>query len=328
MKTPVLLGSILSIMMSVSAYAAEAAPTALEISDPDYPGGSYDVKVELQKKVNELADLQLRPSQLVTIKDMMLDQQRASASPYTSMPTPVTRSMNVKFTPGLTPPVIRLSANMLSTIVFTDASGNPWNIAGVALNRNLFSDSADVNNSSSSNNSSTAQQPTNPAEPTAPEPNRNILSIEPLSPVAYGNVAITLRGQDSPVIFMLSTGQSEVDIRVDARIAGLSPTGLANQALSASTRSSMDIDDIALRFVDGNPPSDAAPLKTSSPLIEAWLFDNQLVVRTKQQILYPSFRSSATSTGGVTVYRLDSEHQSVTIQDKNGLPLTVFLELQ
>lgn len=284
-------------------------PTALEIADPELPGGSYDIRIEKQKKVDRIKELVLEPHQVRDVKELLLQQQRANMSPYSSIPTPTTRSLSVKFTPGVMPPVIRLSANMLSTIVFSDVAGNPWNISNVSLNRQMFSDG--VNNTAPSQ--SVNPQPSGTAEgPSSAKRNHNVLSLEPLNPVAYGNVAVSLEGLDTPVIFILSTGQAEVDLRVDARIPGLNPNRPASLSSATFSTTAHGLDDTTLLFVDGSPPKEAVPLKTSSRDIDAWLFDDEVVVRTESQIIYPAFKASVTSSSGMTVYRFDKETTALT----------------
>lgn len=316
----------LMILIGLSAgntYAADNrnSPSLLELADPDLPGGSYDARIELQKKVDNLEDLQMTPKQYNTIKDMLLSQQRAASTPYTSTAIPVTRSLNVKFEAGLTPPIIRLSSGMLTTIVFTDGAGNPWNIKSVALNRQVFSDGATVMKDANSeqNSADTATNPTNSI--------RNILSIEPLNPVAYGNVIVTLEGLDKPVILLLATGQQEVDMRVDARISGINPNrSMVKNGNSSVGSITTEMDDATLLFVDGTPPENVERLKTSADSIQAWRFNDDLIVRTNRQIIYPAYKSSVTSSSGVSVYKFDVENQSVTISDSHGQPLTIYIE--
>ncbi|OIH08590.1 hypothetical protein A7M79_07185 [Acinetobacter baumannii] len=285
--------------------------------NPEYIGSSYDAAVENEKRLNELKALEFTQDQTNMLKDMILRQKRNLSTPYTNTAKPITRSIPIKFDAGLTPQVLRLSANILTTVVFTDSVGNPWNIASVSLNRNLFSDSSDVTGASSKDGETTSRF-------------HNILTLEPLDPVASGNVVITLEGLDKPVIFMLSTGQNDVDTRVDARISGLNPNkkmravnGGYGQSSSGNTL--LDMDETTLLFVDGNPPVEAERIKTSSPQIEAWSFNDQLVVRTNKEILYPPFISSAMSSGGITVYRFDIENQSITIRNGSS-PETIFIE--
>lgn len=297
--------------------------TPLEITDPDLPGGSYDARIEMAKKVDQLKELSLQPAQIYDVKEVLLNQQRANITPYTSIATPVTRSLNIKFTPGLTPPVIRLSANMLSTLVFTDMVGNPWRIVNVALNRVLFSDGSDAEaqQQSAQSGQETAKIYRSP----------NVLSIEPLNPVAYGNVAVTLEGLDTPVILLLTTDQTEVDLRVDARVPGLNPNRPVKESFSSSATSGgaaasfNAVDDMTLMFVDGTPPKDALALKTSSDEIEAWDFDDELVVRTNSQVIFPAYTAAVTSSSGMTVYRFDKQTKAITLS-KGTASKNIYIE--
>lgn len=300
MKSRSLLSLVALALLAGTAHAAsKVVLTPLEIADPDLPGGTYDLKMEMQKKVKEVGELVMQPDQVDTIKGIFLEQQRERATPYNFTAVPVTRSINVKFGSGLTPPVIRLSSNMLSTMVFTDSTGSPWPIESIALNRTLFSDGSQISSGGFSGEGGSKP--------------KNILTIEPLSPVAYGNIAVTLHGLDAPVIFMLSSGQKEVDVRVDARIPGISPFKKKEACTVNCSSISRDLDDSALLFVDGTPPKDAAPLVASSDEIEAWEYAEALVVRTTSRIIYPSYSTSVTSSSGVTVYRFDKDVKNITI---------------
>lgn len=303
----------LAVMLSLSVPALannSAPPNMLEIADPDLPGGSYDSRIEMERKVKELTDLQMTPEQVRQVKTLFLDQQRAAATPYPVIAEPVTRSINMSMTPGVAPPVLRLSAGMLSTIVFTDAAGNPWDIKSVALNRSQFSDGVTQGLTSNSNDDNKSIN--------------NILTLEPLNPASYGNVSVTLEGLATPVIFTLSTGQNKVDVRVDARIPSINPFATSTNS-SLPARISTSIDDTTLLFVDGTPPVEAIAYIVSDKLIEAWKFGEDLIVRTDSKIIFPAYSSAVTSTSGMSVYRFDAGHQSITVS-KGGSPVTIHLE--
>ena len=305
----------LAVMLSLSvpAIANDATPpNMLEIADSDLAGGSYDARIEMDRKVKEITDLQMTEEHVRQIKTIQLDQLRAAATPYPTLAEPVTRSLNITMTPGVSPPVLRLSSGMLTTIVFTDAAGNPWDIQSVALNRSQFSDGINQSMAATAMNSEDSKSI------------GNILTLEPLNPASYGNVAITLEGLPTPIIFTLSSGQNKVDVRVDARIPSVSPTAQSRNS-SAPARLSTDIDDTTLLFVDGTPPTEAVAYNVSNKLIEAWKFGEDLIVRTDSKILFPAYTTAVTSTSGMSVYRFDAGHQSITVS-KGGSPVTIHLE--
>lgn len=154
------------------------------------------------------------------------------------------------------------------------------------------------------------------AEPT------NVLTLEALKPAAYGNVTITLNGLSTPLIFILTSAQKEVDMRVDAKIPGRNPDAMDTTAVVAMP----GIDDSLTYFLDGVPPKGSQRLKVSGLQgTEAWFYKDNLYVRATGDAQYPAYMSAARSTSGVAVYRYASLHNSVTFTT-GGQAVTVFIE--
>lgn len=299
----------------------------------------------VQQQVDEYQQSQLTPQQLMAIKDIELKKARVTASPYNNNPNPIVRTLAVTLNPGETPPIIRVSKNLLTTIVFTDNDGNAWEIEKVALNRNQFSDSASkpMNTESSAqpstNQTSAGQTSNNGASSNdqagtgytgesldrTPKKGTNILTIEPLEAIAYGNMSVTLKGKTMPIIFLLTAGQPDVDIRVDARIPGRSPD--APYKVGSFNNPTPDIDNNALAFLDGTIPSDAVSLIANDPAAQAWEYGNSLYVKTRLDVLYPNYHSRASTPDGINIYRFDSQTlNSVTLMQRQGQPVTVTFE--
>lgn len=316
----------------------------------------------VNNEVNELLGTQLTPYQLQQLKTMLLENQRITATPYNQLPNPVVRTLAVDLSPGKTPPIVRVAKNMLTSIVFTDMDGNPWYIEKVALNRNQFSDATSqsaiaaaqantqalqaASDNTAGTNLSQNGQPAQTANPqngystsstqaANPDPTANltnVLTLEPKQAVDYGTVSIILRGKATPVIFMVAAGQSEVDIRLDAKIAGRNPdvdlaqvsplTGLSRGYLEATP----DLDAVATAFLDGYAPSDASPLISSDTAVQAWEYNNALYVRTRFDVLYPNFMSRASSADGTKIYRFDGGINDITFLQRQGQPVTVSFE--
>lgn len=274
------------------------------------PGSSFDTAIEIERKVQELRKLQLTPEQVNIIKQSIIDQQRHVASPYPENAKPVTRSLGVSLNPGESPPVLRLSSGMLSTVVFADNAGNPWNIDKISLNRALFNDGMSTTNTNENVRET------------------NVLSLEPLTPVAYGNVAITLKGLATPIIFLLTTGQHDVDFRVDAKVPGISPDATyASYSGYQASRISTTIDDMTLMFVDGVPPLEAIEQRTGDRDVKAWKYGEDVIIRTNSQIIFPAYRTSVRATNGMSVYKFDGGISNITLS-KEGKPVTIFIENQ
>ena len=254
--------------------------------------------------VSDIESLQLTPEQYDRLKAIYLERERQKASPYVSPAKPITRTLPINLDPGVSPPVVRLSRGQQTSIVFSDISGQPWFINEVSLNRGLFSDGSETSNASGNR------------EPT------NILTLEPQTPAAYGNVIVTLRGLSTPIIFILTSAQPEVDMRVDAKVPGRNPDSI--NTVSVSNLPSLDKD--ISYFLDGVPPKDARRLKvTGLENTEAWFYQNSLYVRTHGDAQYPAYISAARSTSGIAVYRYARLHSSITLTT-GGQAVTAFIE--
>lgn len=312
----------LSLLTSVATAAGLPPPTTIDFgSVPNSPAiaqAPIDIRPEIApstssmvaEQVNEYQLSQLTPEQMFQLKQQQLEKDRITSNPYLTTPNPVVRSLAVSLNPGETPPVIRVSKNMLTSIVFTDSEGNPWYIEKVALNRNQFSDAANLPEGSSEGEKLT-----------------NILTLEPNEAIAYGNVSITLKGKALPVILLVASGQTDVDVRVDARIPGRNPDAVYRPGVSP-IQMTASIDNDALSFLDGAIPADAEPLMSSDQSAQGWKFNNSLYVKTRMDLLHPNYMSRASTADGVNIYRFDggNANSSITLMQRHGQPVTVSFE--
>lgn len=118
-----------SFFASSIAYGADMPPnTFADAQAPLIIPEVVDPATEIDRQVQNLKGLQFTPEQTKIVKGLLLEQKRSQASPYINTPQAKTRSLGISMNPGEEPPVLRLSSGMLTTVVFTDSSGNPWNI--------------------------------------------------------------------------------------------------------------------------------------------------------------------------------------------------------
>lgn len=265
----------------------------------------------VERAVREIEDMQLTPDQYERLKGIFLDRARQRSTPYTTPPKPVTRTLMVNLDPGVEPPVLRLTRGQQTSIVFSDVSGQPWFIERVSLNRQLFSDGR--------------QGGVNTGTPTAGagqgEPPTNVLTLEALQPASYGNVTVTLRGQSTPVIFVLASAQTEADMRVDAKVPGTNPDASHAVTLQATPT----LDNALPYFLDGVPPTSAKRLRVTGLDAEAWVFERNLYVKARANAQYPAYMAAARSTSGVSVYRYHGVPKAVTFTT-GGRAATAFFE--
>lgn len=257
----------------------------------------------VEQAIDDIEATQLNDAQYERLKQIYIRRERQKAMPYVAPAKPVTRTLAVNLDPGVSPPVLRLARGQLTSIVFSDISGQPWMIKDVRIPRELFSDGRREGEQGAQEES-------------------NVLSLEPLSASGYGNATIKLKGLPTPVIFVLTTAQQEVDLRIDAKVPGHNPDAID----SVSFTSMPNIDVSLTAFLDGVPPKDAKRLQvTGLAGTEAWVYRDNLYVRADAEVQYPAYMSAARSTSGKAVYRFNSRQNSVTLL-ANGRAITVFIE--
>ena len=221
--------------------------------------------------------LPMTPSQIQRLHRLYDKTQKAAATSPSTPPSPTSTSQVVDLSPGAVPPVIRLSQGFVTSIVFIDSTGAPWPITAYDLgNPKAFNIQWDKNNT---------------------------LMIQALSPYTYGNLAIKLRDQSTPVMVTLLPGQQVVDYRVDLRITGYGPNAKIGQISSASHLPA-SANPVLLSVLDGVPPSGSQSLQVSGGDAQAWRLNDKLYLRTRYNVLSPSWLAKLSSADGTHAYEM------------------------
>lgn len=218
----------------------------------------------------------LNPEQVVRLKQIYETSEYAKAATPGTPPKPTATSQFVNLSPGSTPPVIRLSQGFVSSLVFLDSTGAPWPIAAY-----------DLGDPSSFN--------------IQWDKTSNTLMIQATKLYNYGNLAVRLRGLNTPVMLTLIPGQKAVDYRVDLRVQGYGPN-----AKSMPTEEGIppSANDLLLHVLEGVPPPGSRRLVVSGGDARAWLSNEKMYVRTNLTILSPGWLASMTSADGTHAYEM------------------------
>jgi intracellular multiplication protein IcmK len=189
---------------------------------------------------------------------------KAQGQPLTAV-KPSTRSIQVSLRSGEYPAVINTSPGWISTITFSDVTGQPWPVLSVT------NGNPDAYNIQSS----------------GPEGSTNIITISSKQGYVPSNIAVTLVGAKVPILMTLQpTDKGQVDFRVDALLDQRGPNAaydiIANETLSPTD------DSIMLAFLDGVPPSGAKALKTTSRDVQAWRYNDLTYIRTDKALMSPA----------------------------------------
>ncbi|MCX7118037.1 MAG: DotH/IcmK family type IV secretion protein [Legionellales bacterium] len=218
----------------------------------------------------------LSPEEILRVKQMYETTEHAQESPVGTPPKPTATSQFVNLSPGSTPPVIRLSQGFVSSLVFLDSTGAPWPISAYDLG-----DPAAFN--------------------IQWDKMSNTLMIQASKLYTYGNLAVKLRGLNTPVMLTLIPGQKAVDYRVDLRVQGYGPNA---KSMPMEEGIPPAASDILLHVLDGVPPDGSTRLTVSGGDARAWLLHDRMFVRTGLTILSPGWIGSMTSADGTHAYEM------------------------
>lgn len=263
-----------------------------EQTDPQKPTTLRDQAFkQLLEKISPLT-----PAQIVEMRKQQDKTQQAVATPPSTPPRPVSSTLTIDLSPGITPPVIRLSAGFVTSLVFVDSSGQPWPIADYSLgNPKNFNIQWDKKT--------------------------NTLFIQSNSRYSSANLAIRLAGLDTPIMLSLVSGQREVDYRVDLQVLGRGPNALApivGDALPATTNYAL------LSVLDGVPPTGSQELQVNGDYGRAWIAKGKLIFRTQLTVLSPAWSSVVSSPDGTRVYEMTQT--PLILASQNGKAIKIELK--
>ena len=271
------------LLKMVGANPTKVPPPPEELTKAKTTTNSQVISDTDSEVINELAMqgvkdqlFPLTPREIIGVKQMYHSNEYAEASPAGTPPKPTATSQFVNLSPGSTPPVIRLAQGFVSSLVFLDSTGAPWPINAYDLG-----DPAAFN--------------------IQWDKTSNTLMIQATKLYTYGNLAVRLRGLNTPVMLTLIPGQKAVDYRVDLRVQGYGPHAITmpmEEGIPAAAN------DLLLHVLDGVPPPGSSRLVISGGDARAWLLEDRMYIRTALTILSPGWIGSMTSADGTHAYEM------------------------
>lgn len=248
---------------------------------PSQPAKERPIDIEEMKReaaFNSLMSdvLPLSPDQIMKLHKFYDLTLQAKATPVAPPPNPNFTSIVVTLDPGSQPPVIRLSAGFVTSVLFVDTTGAAWPITAYSIgDPQGFNIQWDQKG--------------------------NALFVQSLKQYAHGNLAVRLWGLDTPVMITLVSGQKNVDFRVDLQVMGRGPDAkppIVDTTLSAK------VNPLLINILDGIPPRDSIKLGVSGGYGDAWFVDGRVYFRTKLTVLSPAWTATVASPDGTHVYEM------------------------
>ena len=282
-----------AVMPPVMPDAAMATAPAAAAAGTKKPVDLYDVA--FSGVVNEM--LPMSPAQINKLREVFVDTQLAVATPPGNPPKPTTSSVLVNLSPQAVAPVIRLSAGYLTSLVFIDATGQPWPIAAFSVgDPGAFNIQWDHKS--------------------------NNLIVQSATFYKRSNLAVMLKDLNTPVMITLLSGQQAVDYRVDLRVPGVGPN-----AVYAQNGIPDAVNPILFDVLNGITPKGGKELKvTGGGITQAWLLNKKMYLRTNLTVVSPGWRSTMSSADGTRAYEL--QPVPVVLAMQHGRDKTIRLMIE
>ena len=227
------------------------------------------------------------------------DRAIMPASPVLS-----TRTVRVHLEPGRTPEKVFCTANVATSLVFHDATGQPWPVTSVTNGAPAFF---------------------HILRPELPE--GNLLNVMPVKEYGASTIVVTLTKRDVPLVIRLESdsvkgNQRKADAMVLFQVNHHGPNAKTpiTQNIKETVTSSM------LAFLDHVPPPGATYVRfePKDEGVEIWNYNKTNYIRTSHTLMWPAWISVVNGAGDVKCYEVPPTPRILV--SKNGAIQTLTLK--
>lgn len=246
---------------------------------PEIPVGE---PIDISKLADENAKknvLPLSPEEIRDFRKYTEEIKRAKGASAVDMPESVATSVTVSFAPGEQQHVIRLAKDMITTLTFSDATGQAWPVLSTIAGGQSLVEIHEMGKGVRT----------------------NMVPISLKREYISTNLAVYLEGASSPIVFTIVDAQKKVDSVVKVNVRARGPMAaevgpidsIAGKALKKELLSAMD----------GITPEGFYELKVvGMEETRVWLKEKQMIVRSRGKLLSPVSMKVFPSSDGTTVY--------------------------
>ena len=216
-----------------------------------------------------------------------------------------TRTVRVTLEPGRSPVPVFTTANIATSLVFHDSTGQPWPITSVTNGGPSF------------------------FQVLRPElPDGNLLNVMPTQGYATSTIVVTLEGRDMPLVVRLESDS----VRAPERKAdALVLFQLAHHGPKAALPIIRDIKETAdssmLAFLDRIPPEKAARVRVEpvSDDVLVWHHNGKHYLRTTHTLMWPAWTAVVNGAGNTRCYEMPVTSRLMI--SRNGQIQTIRLQV-
>ena len=264
------------------AAAATAGPAATVASTNAPP--QADAK---KPDVQSLFEESLR--QMMPLDDSQIQEYRKHSDQRDRALLPVSparnsRTVRVSLEPGKTPVKVFTTANIATSLLIHDSTGQPWPITSVTNGGPAF------------------------FQVLRPElPDGNLLNVMPSQGYGTTTLVVTLEKQDIPLVVRLESDsvrgpERKADALVLFQIAQHGPRAKVPliQDIKETVSSSM------LAFLDHVPPAEAVRVKVEpkTDKVQVWKLGELHYIRTSHTLVWPAWTAAVNGAGGMKCYEV------------------------
>ena len=244
----------------------------------------------------------MTPQMLRQYKAIFDEQQRVILE--RPQPEMVTDSGLLTLEPGEAAPTMYLSPGMFTAIGVYDSTGQPWPVTQYVVGDGKAFQVVQLGKDS------------------------NSVTVTPLVPVGWTNMALVLKDEPKPIILKLEISNSVANARRDLQIMKPGPNAVINtvsEMPSIRPIQQPETDPIAREA--GSPllmaalsgvdlPQSARPVAVAGVNAKAWAIGERLLIRSKSPLVSPAWSNSLAGPDGVYVYEI--EQVPVALFSVNG----------
>jgi len=225
--------------------------------------------------------LPLEPSDIGKMKNRLDETMREVRKPYLGVaPRPVVSMIDLDFSPGSAPPVIRIAPNHGALINFIDNTGASWEVSAVD---NANRSGVDV----------------------AIPGGGSAVTVYAKSDydVNASNIIVFLKDYHIPIVVSVLQKQPVFDARIDMRVPSVGPS--PNPVIAPLAKGVTQDQEMA-NILANTPSKSSIKIPTSPIDVDVWTKGNNIYIRTKNNnsVISPASDSFLSSSDGTTVWRI------------------------
>lgn len=267
--------------------AAVANAPAQAVATPATAQAAAQPNPPKQPDAQALFEESLR--QMMPLDDRQIQEYRKHSDQRERALLPVSPALNsrtvrVSLEPGTAPVKVFTTANIATSLLVHDSTGQPWPITSVTNGGPAF------------------------FQVLRPElPDGNLLNIMPTQSYGTTTIVVTLEKQDIPLVIRLESDsvrgpERRADALVLFQIAQFGPKAKAPviQDIKETVNSYM------LAFLDQVPPADAVRVRMEPKLdkVQVWKLGEAHYIRTSHALMWPAWTAAVNGAGNVKCYEL------------------------